>query len=265
MDLEETGTIESVLPEKPANPVVRASADVFPTEIETFASTEDLDETAIETMPVTRSRAPSGELEDEAVTWIGGERSVSSYRPRRLVAVVGIAALFVGAIILVTLLPRPPSSEGEREAPSGHPPQPLSIPSATTETAPPLGDHPEPAGEELPAQVRITLERLPEDAQVTVDGDPIVGSVIEAPQSDREVLVVVRAEGFQTWERRLPTSSDATIQVQLERNEEREPLNAKRATGVDRPRTHVKIRRPSPGKAPSKRTFGPVTSYGETP
>ena len=82
--------------------------------------------------------------------------------------------------------------------------------------------------------VHIILEGVPPGATVMVDGSPAPGAAFDVQRApDRRVRVVVRADGYETWERRVPAATSATIPVSMRRTALASPHTGGGSAGHD--------------------------------
>ena len=66
-----------------------------------------------------------------------------------------------------------------------------------------------------PELIRITLEGVPEESLISVDGRPVPGPSFEVPPSARGLAVAVRAPGFEPWQGVVPAESSSTVSVHM--------------------------------------------------
>lgn len=98
--------------------------------------------------------------------------------------------------------------------------------------------------------VLITLTGLPDGATITVDGDEVEGPVLTVSRSTETVRLLVRAEGYRSFQHRVSTNEATTIPVRMQRRSQ-EPPSRDVA---------------QPTKAPaSQEPASPVSSFGEMP
>ena len=146
----------------------------------------------------------------------------------------------------------PESNTVESEAPAAPPPEapPVSpeegtiAAEETTEGAaagePANTGEPSEASDE-PETVTITLEGLPEGASIRADGEEVEGPSFEVPRSEDSIRLVVRSDGYRSWQENISVHQPSTIQVRMQ----------PRSRGRARPASG----RPRPTKAPLS-TFG---------
>lgn len=73
------------------------------------------------------------------------------------------------------------------------------------------------AGDGGDAPLSLTLRGLPAEALITVDGASAEGPLVQVNPADSPVDVVVRAEGWQPWRKRIDLREDMTVQVRMKR------------------------------------------------
>ena len=101
-----------------------------------------------------------------------------------------------------------------------------------------------------PDTVRITLEGLPEDASVSADGEAVEGPTFDLARSGDSVRLVVRADGYRSWQQTVSAEEPATIRVRMQRRD--------RDRREDSPRRQPNLGEPRPARSP-------VTSFGAMP
>jgi hypothetical protein len=99
------------------------------------------------------------------------------------------------------------SAKADEQAPAEQPEQPPAE-QPDQPTAEPVAD--------TPGQVKITLEGMPANATVKVNGVP-VSPPLMLPRSDREVTLTVHATGYRSFWQKITPDHDRTIDVKMYR------------------------------------------------
>lgn len=166
-------------------------------------------------VPAARESQPTGPL------WLLDSAVPSPSRSPRRRLWIGAA---VAAAIAVALL----SGAGLAALLTGEEPGvgPAAAPAVATEQSKPAPEPAptrpaapeEPFAEEPAGPVTVELSRLPDEANVEIDGRSVV-SPFEVARSDRPVELVVTARGYQPFELELVPDRDREIEVEMERVE----------------------------------------------
>ncbi len=156
---------------------------------------------------IPRSSTPSIETPN---AWSVNEKRPSGGTSRWVVVALLGLILATGAWVLTERGEGPAaagsiSADGPEEAP----------PEAPTPEAPPETPPVEPPEEVEPAEVTISLEGVPDDATITVDGEETEGLFHTFEADGREHVFGVVAEGFEPFEARRTADADASIAVAL--------------------------------------------------
>ena len=213
--------------------------------------------------------SPAADIDPNAQTAMGpttlAKAGVSKGRSRLLLGAIGV--VFVALITFVALGLR----EGNDDDPGVH--QQGSLEPEAAALSPPArpeqADNSDtPSVEVSSAEVDaaqseegrhhvVTLEGVPEGAQVTADGRAVTETTFEVSSDAEHLRIVVSAPGFDRWERQVRVVGDTLVQVALVRDVEIERRPIRPAKAVPRP--------PRNNEKQPSRSRPEISTFGEMP
>ncbi len=186
-----------------------------------------------------------------------GHRAAPAYPspppPRRsragLIASIAGGFSIAGIVAAVLLSDGPAKSTAPPAPPSAAAPaEPAAAPAAEPAAAPPVSTAAvatTPAAPVAPtapvASIRLRFDVEPEDAEITVDGKPVIGRELEVPRDDADHSLRVAAAGFVAEEEQIRFDESQRLVVRL-KPEPRTP--GPRRPRTERPETPSRPQRP---------------------
>jgi serine/threonine-protein kinase len=164
------------------------------------------------TLPVRKADdggvAPPAQSVETPRAWTVSEREASRSGARRGLFVGALAAAAIGAVAWWGARGGGDGAHDTRE-----PSFAAGSEGADVLEPPPTETEPDPAI--VPATVAVALDGLPEEATVTVDGEPAPGNPVELQRNGQIRVIEVTAEGMQPWRVEHVADADATYAVDL--------------------------------------------------